>query len=91
MKLVDNPHDATVLPAYFRLTHHGFEDGSKVQLAADEKVLANVIKLARDLYELASWGDYSNGNVFSGVDEGRVKAWDRLESLGAILKQLEGE
>ena len=50
--------------------------------------LAKMLNLAQRILEFAFYGDYSNGNDAFGVDEGRVRAREALDSFDAELKEV---
>ena len=49
------------------------------------------LELARILLEFAEYGDYSNGNVEYGVDEGQVMASNCLHEYRKVLEKFEKE
>ena len=47
------------------------------------------LELARMIFDLAEHGDYSNGNVAQGMDEGQVLASDMLRQYETRLQEFE--
>ena len=50
-----------------------------------------LLALCKDILELAEHGDYSNGNEFYGVDEGRVLSGNMLDGYRKKLEEFEKE
>lgn len=51
----------------------------------------SAINLCRRILEFAWYGDYSNGNVVFGVDEGRERARRKLEQFDRDWQAIKGE
>lgn len=72
-------------PDIFKLTYD-FSEG--IDLITEPKSL---LELCRNLIEFARHGDYSNGNVAQGVDEGDVLASQMLEDYEGWLREFESK
>ena len=53
--------------------------------------IAEILTICDQLLEFAQHGDYSNGNVAQGVDEGNFIAGRRLEEIEKELKELKAK
>jgi len=71
----------TCPPYIFSMTYEPWSD-SEVQLSPEA---LSLLELCRNIIGLAEHGDYSNGNDTYGIDEGRVRAGELLDTYRTEL------
>lgn len=69
-------------PQSFPIPHeHDLTEREKrILTAAKQEGIREVVEFVSKFLELAEYGDYSNGIVASGLDEGRVRANELLQT-----------
>ena len=82
-------HKPTPRDSRAAIAHLQNERTKAAMIAAGwRKVPPEVFNLAQRILEFAFHGDYSNGNDAFGIDEGRVRAREALDSFDAELKEV---